>query len=273
MKSDYIRILTDNDTKLIAKRVKAERLRYRTRNNPNKAYSMREFSEIVGISYQTYFNLENGVIKPTTIKLYQLKNIAHVTGCDLGYLTGEINERTRELTDVIGTTGLNEKSVQVLKDNAHNPNGKEFAHKGNDFLNFFIEQSDPINAYIEREIDILKIGRQWESEKGFVIIYSIFKQALKRKPEIPSLKIYFDTDHEKTVIEESIKIFNQYDIISDISSELGVYDEDGKPNAKQLKRIFSYLYESEVKSPYRRAMIQSYIMGIINNYINHGNAE
>lgn len=271
MKSEYTKVLTDDNTKLIADRIKAERLRYRTRKNPDKAYSMRKFSEIVGIAYQTYFNLENGLIEPTTIKLYQLRNIAHVTGCELGYLTGEIAERTRELTDIIYKTGLSEKAVDILEYNAHNHNKEN--PKGNDFLNAFIEQSDPITAYIERERDILKIGRQWENEEGFIFLYSIFKKALKKKPEIPSLKIYFDIDHEQAVVEEAITTFKQYDIISDISPSLGVYDENGKPNIEQLKRIFTYLYESEVKSPYRRATIQNHIMGIINNYINHGNAE
>lgn len=89
---------------LVGKRIKAERER--------TALTQKEFAKKIGISNQTYNNLENGI---GSLKLEHLYKISDKCGCDMGYLLGECDNRTYEATDISKVTGLSEEAVDILK--------------------------------------------------------------------------------------------------------------------------------------------------------------
>lgn len=221
----------------------------------------------------------NGInIVPSMENLIEL---AEFYNCDVAYLLCDIDTRRNTNPDIIKETGLSEKSIEILRDGVRNPNtytevnvyrselSKEisFQSKGNDFINAFIENSQGVVNNINREIDVMKIGNQWKNEDGFHFLEECFKKAIGKKQLIPSLKIYFNIDYEEEVIKEAIQIFSQHDYDESISSRLYVYHDDGTPNTDQLRLIFSFLYEAQVKSEERRYRIMTEVMSIIESYI------
>jgi DNA-binding Xre family transcriptional regulator len=76
---------------------------------------MDELADKVGTTRQTISKLENGKSVETTLNT--LLNLCSVFDCELGYLLGEYDCKTRTATDIQKETGLSEKSIDILKGN------------------------------------------------------------------------------------------------------------------------------------------------------------
>ena len=87
----------------VADRIKRERKR--------TGMLQKDFAKEVGLSNQTYNNLENGL---GSLRVEHLHKIAEYCGCDMGYLLCDYDNRTREVTDICEATGLSEEAVNVL---------------------------------------------------------------------------------------------------------------------------------------------------------------
>lgn len=104
--------IDDERRKEIGRRIREERKRTKNPDFSNgRCYSQELFAEKLHISKQAYNNLENGVGEPKLEYLYRIKELC---GCDIGYLVGEYDCRTKEATDICKATGLTEQAVEVL---------------------------------------------------------------------------------------------------------------------------------------------------------------
>lgn len=61
---------------------------------------------------QMISNIEKGKSEPT---ISDIKKMSMTFGCDVGYIIGEYNERTRQTTDIVAETGLDGKAVELLR--------------------------------------------------------------------------------------------------------------------------------------------------------------
>lgn len=95
--------LTNEYKQFIATRIYAER--------QLKGLNQKDFAKAVGVSNQTFNNLEQG---KGSLKIEYLYQIANFCGCDIGYLLGECDNRTYKATDICEATGLSEEAVDIL---------------------------------------------------------------------------------------------------------------------------------------------------------------
>lgn len=96
------------DKKIIGQRIKTERIAagFKTQG---------DFAKALGFAFesrQTIGNWENGKVLPC---LCDLLKICEICDCEIGYLLGEYENRTREITDINRVTGLSEESIKQLK--------------------------------------------------------------------------------------------------------------------------------------------------------------
>lgn len=78
-----------------------------------KGYSLAKVAECCGIQqYQTVSSWESGNTTPSLKNLFQM---CELYGCELGYLLGEYDCKTRKTADIKAETGLSEKSIERLK--------------------------------------------------------------------------------------------------------------------------------------------------------------
>lgn len=79
-------------------------------------YTLEQVAEACGVQqYQTVSKWESGNTVPA---MKQLLNLCNLYCCDIGYLLGEYDCKTRHATDIQASTGLSEKSIQELKTRA-----------------------------------------------------------------------------------------------------------------------------------------------------------
>lgn len=100
-------LILDNifNLKIIGQRIKTER--------SNLHISQQSLADALNISArQTIAKWEKGIILPQLEDLLNMCNIFH---CEIGYLLGEYNCRTRVATDISKETGLTEKSILSLQ--------------------------------------------------------------------------------------------------------------------------------------------------------------
>ena len=251
-----------------------------TEERKNKNFSMQYVADCLSCSKSTITKMENSISNYKYPNFEKFMLLADLYECDVEYLLGMIDTRRFSNKDIVEETGLSEKAIETLRHHGYKidaGNGETFRPYNSEFLSFFIENSEPIRLFVEREVNLIQIGKQWEDEEGFQLLKFCFKKALEKNPFIPSIKIYFNGNHEEEVIAKAIDIFHQYDQHEKISPLLNVVNEDGTPNDEQLHRIFNYLYEHEIKTKERRFEISERVMEIINEYIeqrvNNGNAE
>lgn len=88
----------------LGQKIKAER--------SSMKLSLDDFSQKVNVSRQTLARWEKGEGAGPTV--FDLLEMCKVFGCDMGYLVGEYDCKTRPATDICQATGLTEKAVNEL---------------------------------------------------------------------------------------------------------------------------------------------------------------
>lgn len=83
-----------------------------TRERKKLCRSQAEFSERYNFNPHTYPKWESGKLTPSVHDLIRLCNIFE---CDLDYLLGEQEEKTRALTDIREDTGLSVDAIESIK--------------------------------------------------------------------------------------------------------------------------------------------------------------
>lgn len=129
------------DYKEIGKRIKKCRKEYRDDEFISKAPTQEQFAaDRLFIKRDTLSRYENGHAIPpidTLLRMCELFN------CELGYLLGEYDTKTRIAADIHAETGLSEKSISVLR---------EINCINNDHLLTDISNDDDLNLYVKHEI-------------------------------------------------------------------------------------------------------------------------
>ena len=151
-------------------------------------YSLSYVAEACGIQqYQTVSKWESGTSTPSLEKLLQL---CELYGCDLGYLIGEQDCKTRKNTDINAEIGLSEKAINLLRaDNAFKKhrihalnaliefdNGEMLQdiynylfyrfNKGIEVENFVINGENMADVFLLEIIGRLKTIRQGKTKEG-----------------------------------------------------------------------------------------------------------
>ena len=98
-----------SNLKVLGKRIKIQREKLKM--------TQETLAERIGVARQTLTKWENDKGYPD---LEMLENMCDVFGCETGYLLGEIDCETRELTDICSATGLDEEAVKTLKTYSEN---------------------------------------------------------------------------------------------------------------------------------------------------------
>lgn len=75
-------------------------------------YSQEEVGERLHVSRKTIGKWESGKTSPGT---YDLERLCEMFNCDFGYLVGEYDEKTRQITDIEAETGLSAEAIEVLQ--------------------------------------------------------------------------------------------------------------------------------------------------------------
>ena len=104
------------NVKAIGRRLSAERERCKADGRP---LTLDALSEKIGVTRQTLSKWEKGAGDGPT--LWDMVRLCDFYGCDLGYLTGEYDCRTRITTDIREETGLSELAVDNLRIAAGGP--------------------------------------------------------------------------------------------------------------------------------------------------------
>ena len=104
------------NVKAIGKRLAAERERFKVNG---RQLTLDALSEEIGVTRQTLSKWEKGTGEGPT--LWDMVRLCDFYKCDLGYLTGEYECRTRITTDIREETGLSELAVDNLRIAAGGP--------------------------------------------------------------------------------------------------------------------------------------------------------
>ena len=173
------------DLQNIGKRIKAERT--------NLKLSQQEFADKLNISArQTISKWEKGIAIP---QLEDMLNMCNLFNCELGYLLGEYDCKTRINTDIAKETGLTEKSIYTL----HSLLVKSTSEPENDF-DTEVARADIILRTVNH---LLNYAEFWIEDSLLGLI---------------SLYLYGDFTHFYTDT-----VANTEDLYYDIS-ELGLWD-------------------------------------------------
>lgn len=146
------------DLKITGKRIQRERVAYKLYET-GKTTTLEELSEMINVSRHTLSKWERGETQPTLSDLY---NLCNLFGCDVGYLLGEYDCKTRIAADIQAETGLSEKAIERIR--VH----KKIAHRDTTGLHIDIEEPpkidiiDAVNALLEfNDGDILELVSQY----------------------------------------------------------------------------------------------------------------
>ena len=143
----------------VAQRIFSERIR--------TGLNQKDFAKKVGISNQTFNNLENG---KGSLKLEFLYQIAKACGCDISYLLGDTENRTYIATDICKETGLSEEAVNILKNEKESWEDLQEAKNNPDYhttpVLFYNPTSfvDYLILNLEEMMDIIEEIKQIESD-------------------------------------------------------------------------------------------------------------
>lgn len=129
----------------------------------------------IGTTRQTLRDWERG--KGVSIDINTIIRLANIFNCEVGYLLGEYNCKTRELTDIQKATGLSELSCKILNTNKQN-------EKITVFLDMLISSVGDL-YFIASAYDELKNKKMLESaiETG-IINEELFPEAFELKNTI-----------------------------------------------------------------------------------------
>lgn len=266
--------------KIIGDRIKKERIRTKNPASNGKHYSQDAFAELLGISKATYCNLENGIGEPKLEYLYKIKEECD---CDISYLIGETDFRTRIATDIHAETGLSESSVEALRN--------ESTISCMKFYDYFITESGSgINNLRSRIVPLVlsnakvSIFKNCFSPKAIRIFLSAYNQA----EEISFMDLF---ENYKKYLKRELERFDEKDFVEFYSSTIiGTREELIALNI--APDCIKYIQESENKIsafitcfvvpsfqyfekvykeiPAIEYRIQKEFLSIVNNAINHG---
>ena len=129
------------DAKVIGGRILNER------NRMGKTQD--ELCEALNIGRTNLSRYENGLKVP---ELNIMLNMCNYFQCELGYLLGEFDRKTRVATDICAETGLSEEAVHILSHIQRKENLRFKRNEPNfnpaEFISHFIENSEEIFRYI-----------------------------------------------------------------------------------------------------------------------------
>ena len=199
--------------------------------------SQEKFASLLGISKQTFNNIENG---KGSIKIEYLALISQYCGCDIGYLLGECDFTSYDNSFIASVTGLNEKAINELKNKTAfiKKIGKENEPHTDyrifiDILNNFITSIEsPIYEIGEYKYNI-ENKRQIEKKPYFKEARNLFLSAREHwknediKQRSGSMFNYFEHKAENK--------FNNSDLVN-IFTEMLYYDISCTPEVLELHR-------------------------------------
>ena len=188
------------------------------------------------ISRQKIGRWENG--EPIK-KLDELKGLAQIFNCEIGYLLGEIPNKTREKTDISKVTGLSEENIELLHKLLIEPEFKNYTLA----LNTLLEDRDNILHFlhlisqymevVDAILDMYKTPSFTDSDMNALDLEISFAPThmqtskfiettknkftyIKNYKEINQAKTYLDMLAYKTSI-------NLNDILNELSKDLPVH--------------------------------------------------
>lgn len=114
-------------------------------------YQNSTLAKALGIDTRTLYNYLNGKSK---IELKHIIKIADIFNCEVGYIIGEFDSKTKEVSTIQKATGLSDTAIDILK---RDENGKPYFDIDISIINKIIEgtnQPTPFNsmiAYLENQ--------------------------------------------------------------------------------------------------------------------------
>lgn len=158
---------------IIASRLASERKR--------NGYTQETLAETNIASKPTIVSWERADGKNRIPTLEQLLELCELYGCEVGYLLGEYDTRTRVATDVCKETGLSEEAVDLIT------KSKEWEEDSlGRFLNFFIPRCGTIMATLSESIKVLSKDTFNQKYSDYHVIKKIYEEASR-----PSYKAIF----------------------------------------------------------------------------------
>lgn len=153
----------------IGKRIKSERKRLKLTQDELAARVSTTEGNRDPIGQSTVSSWEKGDTLPPIGRLIVL---AHIFGCDIAYLLGDIECRTHQQTDIVQYTGLTPKAVEALRKETERNSG---ASKAVELVSYLIENVDLQNISKQvyeivalSHLDLLfRTRRKTDEEIGF----------------------------------------------------------------------------------------------------------
>lgn len=179
------------DNKTIGKRIKAGRNACRTEDG--KKYTQEDLTDKLHYKRETISRWENGKELPT---LETLLKMCDIFGCDLGYLLGEHEEKTRTAADIHTETGLSEDAIQKLQSYDKTPKYEQRLSPG---TNAVLDQFD-LRQYTQPELFTQKL-------LSYILTNENFENLVNRicSQNISMIEYILLPDVEKEIITASYK--------------------------------------------------------------------
>lgn len=188
-------------------------------------YTQDALSDILNCDRGVLGKYEKGIRHPSLEFMFQ---ICRVCKCDIGYLLGEYDEKTRTNADICKETGLNEKVIEKLHERAEFDKKYPQYKNGLEHLNTFIEKCgfhifDYLSEYLESvtlcgalekrypKIDFISNNLKFVVEKG-----KIKKIAISRD-EKEAIKTYCVETEEK----QPLYLYNLQKMFIDFAESYG----------------------------------------------------
>lgn len=267
--------IDDERRKEIGRRIREERKRTKNPAFSNgRCYSQESFAEQLHISKQAYNNLENGVGEPKLEYLYRIKELC---GCDIGYLVGEYECRTKGATDIHNATGLSEKAIDTLikatkidRTSLEYPsfskeiqkNGFAYYKNYRAFMSYFLESAEDVLERIEYE---RYMNRNYIENTNII---KASKEAVKYQKAYKRAKEELDEEnikrHRPLSPPVNYQLCSKY--LSILNLQGSIKEDELSEEEVIAKAYFNYLrFKDDERS--RHYIILDSIMDIMKSYV------
>lgn len=259
---------------LIAARLASERKR--------NGYTQEELAETNIASKPTIVNWEKSDGKNRIPTLEQLLELCELYDCEVGYILGEYDTRTRAATDIFAETGLTEETVTKLQ------KSKDWGEQSlARFLNFFVPRCNIIMSTLTESIRTLTKDTFNQKYGNYDTIEQIYSEASRKSWESFFQAVSFDGHDSKAVLffamlyyfltmhngklPESITEDDFFKFYTDIFALDGIhYSFDNVPESYKLR--YSNLYNelkcaSERAKKEREYIINDVFLDIVKEYV------